>query len=422
MSSSKSFPMLQVVIIIILLIGIFQFSYTDEQSEDSENFLIEVTDSNGVVHQFESMPQRVAVANTFAASAMRMIDVDPSVVVGVSGDFYDDELWPEYSDTPIVQQSAHSEIDFEALFDARPDIYIVFATNGMVDTGAIRDKLEPVGIDVIALDFYKYDSLRDEFNVLADLFGKQDEASLLFTEFDQIESLINNRISNLDSNDRPLIVMEHHASLTRDPVVLTGTSQWTDMIEKAGGINRFADLPGHTTHVDMEAILDANPDVLMFDGITFDIGFNAFDDEGKCQTHMDFISERPGFDSMTAIQDNRMFIMSGEFAGPMMIHGLPTLAKLLHPELFSDFDSESYLDNYFTKYHDVERKGKFVCLSDEGSILIDTENVEEEEESSISLLLMIFGLVAVVGIALFMMSGRDRDVSIERETILDDDE
>ncbi len=421
MSTSKSFPMLQVVIVIILLIGIFQFSSTEEQSEDSENFLIEVTDSNGVVHQFESMPQRVAVANTYAASAMRMIDVDPSIVVGVSGDFYDDELWPEYSDTPIVQQSAHSEIDFEALFDVRPDIYIVFATNGMVDTGAIRDKLEPIGINVIALDFYKYDSLRDEFNVIADLFGKQDEKSLLFTEFDQIESSINDRISNLDSNDRPLIVMEHHASLTRDPVVLTGTSQWTDMIEKAGGINRFADLPGHTTHVDMEAILDANPDVLMFDGITFDIGFNAFDDEGKCQTHMDFISERPGFDSMTAIQDNRMFIMSGEFAGPMMIHGLPTLAKLLHPELFSDFDSESYLDNYFTKYHDVERKGKFVCLSDEGSILIDTENVEEEE-SSISPLLMIFGLVAVIGIALFLMRGRDRDVSIERETTLDNDE
>ena len=60
----------------------------------------------------------------------------------------------------------------------------------------------------------------------------------------------------------------------------------------------------------MEAILDANPDVIMFDGITFDIGFNAFDEEGKCQTHFDFISERPGFDNMTAIQENRMFIMS----------------------------------------------------------------------------------------------------------------
>ena len=363
MSANKKITIFQVIILIICVIGAFQYSISNNQSEIIQDSFIEVIDSNGIKHNFDSKPQRVAIANTFTASAMRMIDVEPSVIVGVSGDFYDEELWPEFSETPIVQQSAHSEIDFEALFDSRPEIYLVFATNGMVDTEAIREKLQPVGIDVVALDFYKYDSLRDEFNVLADIFGKQDELRLLFDEFDQIESLVNDRISNLNSSERPLIVMEHHASLTRDPVVLTGTSQWTDMIDKAGGINHFAELPGHTTHVDMEAILDADPDVIMFDGITFDIGFNAFDEEGKCQTHFDFISERPGFDDMAAIEENRMFIMAGEFAGPMMIHGLPTLSKLLHPDLFSDFDSDSYLDDYFMKYHDIERKGTFVCTA-----------------------------------------------------------
>ena len=146
-------------------------------------------------------------------------------------------------------------------------------------------------------------------------------------------------------------------------MVLTGTSQWTDIIGLAGGINVFADLPGHTTHVDMEAILDSNPDVIMFDGITFDIGFNTFDEDGKCETHFDFIAQRPGFDSMQAVENNRMLVMSGEFAGPMMIHGLPTLAKLLHPSLFEDVDSEQLLDDYFTKYHNIERTGKFVCNS-----------------------------------------------------------
>ena len=78
---------------------------------------------------------------------------------------------------------------------------------------------------------------------------------------------------------------------------------------------------------------------------------------------MQFIADRPGFDSITAIQDDRMMIMSGEFAGPMMIHGLPTLAKLLHPDLFSDINAEQYLDEYFSNYHNVERIGKFVCTS-----------------------------------------------------------
>ena len=157
--------------------------------------------------------------------------------------------------------------------------------------------------------------------------------------------------------------MEHHASLTRDPVVLTGTSQWTDIIEEAGGVNVFKDLPGHTTHVDMEAILDANPDILMFDGMTFEIGFNDFDDKDSCTSHMGFIADRPGFDKLDAVIEDRMLIMSREFAGPMMIHGLPTLAKLFHPDLFQDLDAEAYLENYFKRYYNVDKVGKFVCSS-----------------------------------------------------------
>ena len=361
MSVSK-LAIFQVVLVLVCSLGVYQASIKDSISSTNNGNII-VTDSNGIEHHFDETPSRVAITNTYAASVMRMLEVDLERVVGISGDFDDESLWPEFINTPLVQQSAHSEIDFESLLDSRPDIYIVFATNGMVDTNAIREKLDPVGIKVVALDFYKYDVLRDEINVIADIFGKQQEASDLFSEFDEIENMVSERIIGINESLRPQIVMEHHASLTRDPVVLTGTSQWTDMIEKAGGRNVFADLPGHTTHVDMEAIMDENPDVIMFDGITFDIGFNNYDDEDKCQTHMQFIADRPGFDSITAIQDNRMAIMSGEFAGPMMIHGLPTLAKLLHPDLFSDINADEYLDDYFIDHHNIERIGKFVCTS-----------------------------------------------------------
>ena len=361
MSVSK-LAIFQVVLVLVCSLGVYQASIQDSISSTNNGNII-VTDSNGIEHHFDETPSRVAITNTYAASVMRMLEVDLERVVGISGDFDDESLWPEFINTPLVQQSAHSEIDFESLLDSRPEIYIVFATNGMVDTNAIREKLDPVGIKVVALDFYKYDVLREEINVIANLFGKQQEASELFSEFDEIENMVSERILGMNESLRPQIVMEHHASLTRDPVVLTGTSQWTDMIEKAGGRNVFADLPGHTTHVDMEAIMDENPDVIMFDGITFDIGFNNYDNEDKCQTHMQFIADRPGFDSITAIQNNRMAIMSGEFAGPMMIHGLPTLAKLLHPDLFSDINADQYLDDYFIEHHNIDRIGKFVCTS-----------------------------------------------------------
>ena len=362
MKSKVLISIFQASIIVLCSIGIYNFVINDKQ--DSGSGEIKITDSNNIEHYFEESPKRVAITNTYAATVMRMLDISEEVIVGVSGDFDDEKLWPELSDKPMIQHSAHSEIDFEAILDTRPDIYIVFANNGMVDTKGIREKLEPVGIKVIALDFYKYDSLRYEINVLATLFDKEDQMAGLFDEFDEIETMVASKFANLNSSDRPKIVMEHHASLTRDPVVLTGTSQWTDLIYRAGGINVFDDLPGHTTHVDMEAILDVNPDVLMFDGITFDIGYDRYDEDGTtCETHMQHIEGRSGFENLNAIIDDRMLVLSGEFAGPMMIHGLPTLAKYLHPELFLDVDAESYLDDYFTTYHGVERVGKFVCTS-----------------------------------------------------------
>ena len=361
LSGSRKLMVFQVILLLISSYGVWHYTNLDEKI--NQEGPISVIDSNDVEHNFQETPSRVVITNSYAATVLRMLDIDLSIVVGISGDLDDDVLWPEFINTPIVQNSAHSEIDYESLFDVRPEIYLVFATNGMVDTSTIREKLDPVGIQVLALDFYKYDSLRTEISVLADLFDKNLEKEKLFQEFNQIESQVAQRISSINESERTTVVMEHHASLTRDPVVLTGTSQWTDIIYLAGGINIFDDLPGHTTHVDMEAIIDSNPDVLMFDGITFEIGYDLFDESDKCQTHFDLVSDRPGFESMNSIIDSRMVIMSGEFAGPMMIHGLPALAKLLHPELFNDFDTEEVIDNYYLDYHNIERTGTFICKS-----------------------------------------------------------
>ncbi|MBN29581.1 MAG: hypothetical protein CMB34_02815 [Euryarchaeota archaeon] len=361
MNKQRFIVLLQVAFIVVAGWNLYKFAEnTSTSANDGQN---EVVDSNGVVYTFEETPTRIAITNTYAATVMKMLDANLSSVVGVSGDFENDELWPEFASVPMIQNSAHSEIDFEALLDVRPDVYIVFATNGMVDTEAIRQKLTPVGIHVLALDFYKYDSLRYEIGVMATLFDRQDESERLFSEFDEIEALIASRASNISLEERPSIVMEHHASLTRDPVVLTGTSQWTDLIEMAGGTNVFSDLPGHTTHVDLEAIIDSNPEVLMFDGITFEIGYDQNDPENKCSTHMLSIRDRPGFDKMQAVENDRMLVLAGEFAGPMMVHGLPTLAQHFHPSLFDDIDASSYLDGFFADVFDVERKGTFICES-----------------------------------------------------------
>ena len=141
MSRQRYIVLFQVAFIVVAGWQLYDFAQSDRLTvEEGEQ---QVVDSNDVTYAFDAPPQRVALTNTYAATVMKMLDVDPEVVVGVSGDFDDNDLWPEFADATRVQNSAHSEIDFEALLDARPDVYIVFATNGMVDTEAIRHKLTP---------------------------------------------------------------------------------------------------------------------------------------------------------------------------------------------------------------------------------------------------------------------------------------
>ena len=86
MFSNRNIALFQASMIILFSFGIWYTSSMDSDQESFENG-IEVLDSNGITHNFESSPTRVAITNTYAATVLRMLDVDLSVVSGVSGDF-----------------------------------------------------------------------------------------------------------------------------------------------------------------------------------------------------------------------------------------------------------------------------------------------------------------------------------------------
>ena len=89
MNRDKIISMIQVTILLICSFGVWQFSSQRDTQEDRAS-AIEVEDSNGVVHKFDFHPQRVAITNTYAGTVMRMLEIDESVIVGVSGDFHDE--------------------------------------------------------------------------------------------------------------------------------------------------------------------------------------------------------------------------------------------------------------------------------------------------------------------------------------------
>ena len=103
----------QLVAVLVLAYAMIHVVLNETEPGDEEG--IAVIDTSGEAFTFDAPPDRIVVSNTYAATAMRMLDADMESVVGVSGDFTDSELWPELSARPWVQFSAHSEIDLSLI-------------------------------------------------------------------------------------------------------------------------------------------------------------------------------------------------------------------------------------------------------------------------------------------------------------------
>ena len=100
MIERKNLAVFQVAVILVTVMAAWQVSERIEESSQSGSLV--VVDSNDRTHKFSSAPERVVLTNTYAASVMRMLDIDNSVIVGVSGDFNDEQLWPELSKLSLI--------------------------------------------------------------------------------------------------------------------------------------------------------------------------------------------------------------------------------------------------------------------------------------------------------------------------------
>ncbi len=92
-----------------------------------------------------------------------------------------------------------------------------------------------------------------------------------------------------------------------------GTSFINDVIAKAGGINIFGNESQQFPTVSSETIVQKNPDVIMLPTDMANPGDTPF------YGSMNDVKERPGWNSISAIQNNRIIIVDGDLfaeAGP----------------------------------------------------------------------------------------------------------
>jgi len=117
-----------------------------------------------------------------------------------------------------------------------------------------------------------------------------------------------------------------------DPFFTAG--HWIpEMIEVSGGINMISKTGEHSRRMDMDEIVESDPDVI----ILMPCGF---DTQRTVSEYNAILKDNLGWNSLKAVKNNQLFAVDANsfFSKPSIrtIYGLEILAKIIQPERFDD--------------------------------------------------------------------------------------
>lgn len=116
-----------------------------------------------------------------------------------------------------------------------------------------------------------------------------------------------------------------------EPIMVAGN--WVpDMIEIAGGINLIGQHGKHSKKIDLNEILNYQPDKI----IIAPCGFKVY----QTMNDIDFLTEKPEWNQLNAVKNNEVYIIDGNAylnrPSQRIIDTLEILASIIHPELFTE--------------------------------------------------------------------------------------
>jgi iron complex transport system substrate-binding protein len=135
-----------------------------------------------------------------------------------------------------------------------------------------------------------------------------------------------------NATTRPTVYHE----IWSDPYMSIGKGTFVDeVIKLAGGQNIFENATTDYPIVSSEAIIEQNPDIIVF---PTQMGVESF--WGDFET----VANRPGWSSINAVKNNKMYAVNGDIIdepGPRQVDALEILAKIIHPEIFGTYTGTS---------------------------------------------------------------------------------
>ncbi|HNX09423.1 MAG TPA: ABC transporter substrate-binding protein [Methanothrix sp.] len=309
-----------------------------------DRYPVEVTDSAGNDIKIYRPLERVVVLNGLVTEMMQILNAT-DVIIGVTSDLKNEPLIsPTLKSLSAVGKV--TEPDLEAILQLDPDAVINYASTSW-KSDEIQKKLHKANpnLIVVRLDMHHPETHVKEVETLAAILDRESEAREYINFYDGVMDRIKRAIEGLSDDRRPRVYFEER----KDYQTGSNESYFSEDTALAGGRNVFADMPAVYPVVDQESIMAKNPDIIIRTSYNRSSGGYTNDDISDMQELQKSIIDRPGSEDISAVKAGRVYILNGYLiGGARHIIGLSYLAKIIHPDLLSDFDPvqvhQRYLD------------------------------------------------------------------------------
>ena len=333
---------------------------------------ITIIDSDDRTVTVKQPLERLVIYTHQCAEILQLLGAQDKIV-GVRDTFAEQpSRFPEMSRDVSIGSGA--EPDIEAVVNSMPDAILAYTFYPTKD--ALDAKLPPE-IKVLKFDCecsgLGPDAMREKVKLLGILLGARDKASKYLQWHDRCLSQVQDKVAGISEDDRIKVYLESTPEGDKPLVSRTAIGSGhaaSKLVEMAGGKNiasgrlsKYLDTAMEYGDIETEWVLAQNPDVIV--GRAMGKGIRPYENENDSllQKYAQEIESLPGFDNVSAVKNDRVYIITNDYAvTPNYPSALMLLAKWFYPDRFSDLDPVAAHQEYVNMMgldYDVRNRGAF---------------------------------------------------------------
>ncbi|EXX85072.1 ABC transporter substrate-binding protein [Paenibacillus darwinianus] len=282
----------------------------EQQADDAEiaqtTYPLTLTDATGKEVTIEKSPAKIVSITPSETEILFAIGAG-SVVAGVD----DNSNYP--AETAELPKVGGFKMNVESVAGLNPDLVIANASMN----GQVVEELRALNIVVFASQPKTIDETIAHVEEVGVITNKQAEAKAVADKMRADKQAVVDVVKGAEPKS---VYLEFSPGWT------VGSGEFLDeIVTLAGGKNVAASQPGWF-EIDPEAILKANPQVILYPEIDGDTSIP------------DAINSRPGWDQIDAVKNKQVFTVPNDplvRVGPRLTDGLRDVAKAIHPDLFN---------------------------------------------------------------------------------------